>query len=249
MAANFASASSQRLENAVLPLVSTGYPFTIGTWVYPTTTAADRTIWSIADTAVTNHWFELRQGATDVWTLASASGGTTNSINAGTVTANNWFFVLCRCISATSRRITVLDGNGEITLGFNSTSRAPTGLDAITIGCRKTSATSQFMDGMIAEFWLTNTDIQADGASQQPAMMRQLAYGGPFSVPHIAKDIIEYRSLRKYPSSEADGLEEVFHGAPGRLTWTNTNGVTIGPHPPLPYWYEKPGQRRTPLIV
>lgn len=108
---------------------------------------------------------------------------------------------------------------------------------------------TQPFTGRLAEFWCTNTDIQADNAQLQDWMARQLAYGGPFSVPHIVKDIVEYRSLRVFPESRGDRGTEVYHGKFGRQTWANTNGVTTGPHPPLPYWYVKPGQTQRQLVI
>lgn len=122
-------------------------------------------------------------------------------------------------------------------------------MDAMAIGSQASATPTEFFDGRMAEIWYTNTDIQADGLQLQDALLRQLAYGGPFSVPHIAKDIVEYRSLRVHPDSRGDQPSEVYHGKFGRQIWTNANGVTAGPHPPLPYWYVKPGQTRRPLIV
>jgi len=40
----------------------------------------------------------------------------------------------------------------------------------------------------------------------------------------------------------ADNGPDDYYGAFGRQIWTAAGTVSIGPHPPLPYWYVKPGQ-------
>jgi len=114
------------------------------------------------------------------------------------------------------------------------------------LGALGHSAPTFFLNGLIAEYWLTNTDIQPDGAQLDDNLLRQLAYGGPFSVPHIAKDLIEYRSFRKVIESDQDEApgDEVYWGGAGRQVWTNTNGVRRGPHPPLPGYYKRPRPRQ-----
>lgn len=237
MAALFTAASTQRLTNSVSPL--TAMPFTIGMLVRPTDTTS-RYLWSITDTAVLDHFWAVRKSAT--WDIQSAAGATTTTAGGGTVTANQWHFVLCRIISATNRLMAVLEFDGTVIHVSSTASRAPAGIDMFAIGSLETSApgSGTMMNGHIGEFWYTNTDIQVDGLQLKNQTLLQLAYGGPFSIPHIAQGIIEYRSFRKYPSSEADEIGEVFNGAAGRQTWANINGVTIGHHPQLPYWYAKP---------
>lgn len=243
MAAIFTAASTQYLTNSAPPI--TGYPATVGCWVYLAALGVvNRTIWSVSDTATTNNFYRLVMSSGEVLRAGAAAGGT--EVNAALTTAlvvDSWHFVVARFISSTNRKIAGLFPTGAIEHGTIATARAPTGLDTMGIGILSTSAgATEPWSGGIGELWYTNTDIQSDGAQLLDSTLRQLAYGGPFSVPHIAKDIIEYRSFLKYPSSEGDDPSEVFHGALGRQTWTNTNGVTTGRHPPLPYWYVKPGQ-------
>jgi hypothetical protein len=247
MAANFVAASTQYLANAAVPF--TAVPFTIALWYYPINTTT-QTVLCLSDTGTTNNYFNLRKIST-VYQLRSAAGGADASASAGTFAANAWTFIVARCISATNRRLAVLNPDGSAGNGQDTTSRAPSGIDTLGIGALLTSGAPQSpIDGLIGEFWCTNTDIQDDGLALQGAMLRQLAYGGPFSVPHIAKDIIEYHSFRKDLSSDTFDNEEDFLGGIGiGEVLTNTNGVTVGPHPPLPYWYERPRQSRRVLTI
>lgn len=243
MSAFFASASSQKLSNASPPI--TGYPFTVGIWVCPTTTGADKAIFSLNSGSSTTNRFDLFQSSFGTWRLEAADAGS-STIVGGIPTAGQWDFICGRFISATNRRISTLGWDGAITHGATTVNRAPVGITTSELGTR---AGTQYFDGAVAEYWILNVDVQPDGAQLTNETLHRLAYGGPFSVPHIAKDIIEYRSFRKYPASDGDDASEVYHGARGRQVWVNTGGVTIGPHPPLPYWYAKPGQTRAELVI
>lgn len=244
MAARFSSANSQRLRNAS-PAVST-YPITVGIWAFPATASGTKPVWSLADTATNNNYVFLFQSSA-LWSV-NASGASNNV--AGLV-AGQWQFLLLRLISSTNRRLSVIAPSGEITHAAGINAVSPSGIDVMNIGAheRDTGSLISYFDGLLAEFWLTNTDIQADGAQVQTSTLLQLAYGGPFSVPHIVKNILEYRSFRKYPSSESDESEEVYHGPAGRQIWSNINGVTTGPHPPLPYWYGRPGDSSRLMVA
>lgn len=245
MAASFISASSQRLTNSASPI--TVVPFTVGCW-FQTDNTATQGVWSITDTGTSANYFYLRKIIGQLQ-LRCAAGAGAASVGVGTLVSNAWFFTLTRCISATNRRLSILNSDGSAAHGQETTSMTPTGIDTIAIGCLNINIPQDFLGGQVAEFWYTNTDIQADGIQTQDALLRQLAYGGPLSVPHIAKDIIEYRSFRKYQASDGDELSEVYSGSFGPQTWANVNGVTNSAHPSLPYWYVKPNQVQTELVI
>lgn len=241
MAASFVSGSSQRLINAAPPLPSTGYPLTVGAWVYPTSTASARRFFSYGDTAAGLNYMEIGHGSGGTWQLTARDGATTSTASAGTVVANDWTFLLGGFSTSTVRRLYVL-GSTQNTLGGDGISISPAGLDTMALGARTTNSPSLFWHGLIGEFWYCAADFGAFSSGQ----VRQLAYGGPFSIPDIASKVIEYRSLRT--SRTAGEGRDVYVGAGAHMqVWSNVNGVTTGPHPPLPYWYANPRQRRVLL--
>lgn len=241
MSAQFLAASSQSLSVATPPI--TAYPFTVGAWIRPTTTGAIRTIWTAG--LNTTNYYALFQWNTNQWNCQSSAAGVDADCLGGTVTANSWQFVIGRWISATNRRLSVINVAGTAAFAQNTTNQTNT-ISSEFIGVDISGATS-FFSGNIAEFWKTNTDIQADGAQLQDATLRQLAYGGPLSIPHIAADVVEYRSFRKSPTF--DELPEIYYGAKGIQAWTNTNAVIVGEHPPLPYSFVRPGQNKRILMI
>jgi hypothetical protein len=128
-----------------------------------------------------------------------------------------------------------------ISHGANAGTRTPASLIKWTVGALNNNGTPEaFLDGLVGEFWTTNTDISADAGQLPDWLVQQLAYGGPFSVPHIAKDIVDYRSFRSGLASDQDRVGEGYPGRFGRRTWSNVNGVTLGAHPPLPANYARP---------
>lgn len=104
----------------------------------------------------------------------------------------------------------------------------------MTLGCNADFTFTAPYSGDIAEYWMTNTDIQPDAAQLQDATLRQLAYNGPFSVPRVAANLVDYRSLRASLGSNQDVQDGgLFDGPYGRQVWVNTNSAKLGPHPPL----------------
>jgi hypothetical protein len=240
MAGVFVAASSQRLTASSYPI--TGYPFTWGAWIKPTSTSA-QVILSLCSSSINGaNLYSLNNGAGFIIRAVDGAGQAVSGA-IGTITANSWHYVVARYISATNRRIAVLQPDGLIAHGQNTTSKAPSASNQLGLGCQADSVPDSFFDGAIAEFWMADYDIQADGAQLQDRLVRQLAYGGPFSVPYI----VEYRAMRSGPLVETSN--ESFQGKFTRRTWVNTNSVTTGPHPPLPYWYAKPGQTKRLLRV
>ena len=246
MAASFASASSQSLSTTVPELPSTGYPFAVGMWVAPSTLSVEKTLFSFADTASANNYLEIRQTSGNNFAIAAAAGGAENTATAGiNGGANRWNFVLARFDSATLRRIDAMSPTGQTPGNTVSTSTAPTSLDTLALGARIASTTSQYFDGLIGEFWYANVNIQPSGGAAN--LLRQLALGGPFSVPRVAQNVVQYWSFREHPTA-AKGEEAHIGAGKAWQRWTNTGGVTTGRHPPIPYWYDRPRPARRPLV-
>lgn len=245
MAALFNAASSQRLRNSSPPL--TDYPFTVGAWVKPAAIGAAMRIFSLADTGTTNNHLSVYIAGGGNCIASAAAGGAEANASAGQFNTTRWGFVLGRFISSTNRRIAAFQiGNATFAAAQNTTARAPSSMDTMAIGALESSSPTDFFDGLIAEFWLANADVLPGGGAFTADLMQTLALGGPFSWPHIARNIVEYRSLRQHPIG-GRGSDIIVGAGVGVQTWSNVNGVGIGAHPPLPYWYANPRQRKTVL--
>ncbi len=236
MSAQFVSASSHHLINSATPI--TGYPFTVGMWVRPRPTGTEG-LWSIGDTSALGNHFALQITTTQWQIRVQDAGGQNTSAGSNTVHANAWNYVIVRGISATNRRLDIIKADGTMDHTQGTTSKTPASVDTMAIGGRVNGFVGLFCNADIADFWYTDTDIQPDGGALQNSTLRQLAYGGPFSLPHIAKDIVEYRSFRSRLDSRADIPDEVYYRGT-RPVWTNMNGVQLGPHPPAASLYQKP---------
>lgn len=231
MSAVFVASSSRRLLNSAPPTIAA--PFTLAMWVYPAQTAAQQVVWQARNQAA-NHLFALNVSGTSAFQLSTNDGGSSLNTNAGTYTANTWNFVVCRWISTTNRRIAVLQADGVPAHAQTTTLKNPNTPNVISIGSTGQGTPGAYLDGRIAEWWYVNADIQEDGAQLQDSTLRTLAFRGPFALPHIRDDIIEYRRFKSCGlDSRSDRYDEVYWNPKfGRQTWTNTNGVTIGPHCP-----------------
>lgn len=239
MGAFFTAASSQYLSNAAAPIVSTLYPFSLGLWVNVNSIGAEHVFWNV-NSGGANNSATMSCTAANTW-LLEATIVSDVDITTGTVAAGKWFYVVGRYISATNRRISVLDPSGSASHAQSTTSTVLTTLVRMNIGAfQNTGAASTFFDGYLAEFWYANADIQPDGAQLQDATLRQLAYYGPFSIPSIGQNLLEYRSFYSSQGSETNKPEEVYSGGRDAQAWVNNAGVKIGLHPPLCSGYVRP---------
>lgn len=243
MSAQFLRASSQRLVNSAPRLVSTGYPLSVGFWFNMLSVSATFNIlFSYADTGADNHSLRIQIDASEILAINAVAGGTSaNGTIATAIVAGAWNYVVGRFITATNRRISCLRTSG-ITHGQNTTSRAPTSLDTIALGISQDLTPDSPCDALIAEFWYADRDIQPGGGVLDNAMVKQLAFGGPLSVPIVANNIVEYLPLRdSLQGNQGDYAAPRFR----RGNWTNTNGVILRQHPPLPtdYRHIRPWRR------
>src|SRR5580765_2347174 len=102
MAASF-NGASQTLKNLAPPFIS--LPFSVGMWVYPTTTGTLRSVWSFADTTDTGNRWLIQQSATNAWQFnCTAAGSGFSIILASTVIANQWAFLVARAPALANRQ-------------------------------------------------------------------------------------------------------------------------------------------------
>lgn len=250
MAIRFTAASTQYLTNTAPPLLD--YPITIGLWFKLTAVGASRrTLFCISDTATTTNFFDVSMDTNETILLGTNNGGAENQLAVtSTIIAGAWNFLLVRLVAAADRRVTHVNLAGTVvTSATTSNSRAMSGLDTSTIGAKLTTSAGQYWDGDIAEFWIAKADIYANGLQLTNAAAMRLALGGPFEWPRLAANIVEYRSFRDGIASETDSGSNVYHGG-ARQKWAAVNGpIRLSAHPPLPYWYVRPGQVKTPLVI
>lgn len=245
MSFRFAAASSQRfLNDANNPY--TTVPFTIGCWVRPADVTGTKTVWCIVNTGATNSYWRLDRNAGTAWNFSAAAGGTAATASSGVPVTNAWAFILCRAISATNRRIHVLQTDtGTISNAQNTTSRAPTSISAMALGTFNGSTISQYWDGDIAEFWHAGVDIWPDGTAMPDHLFRSIACRGPLAWRYLAKNLVEWRAFREAPVvRRSDGthrggtekLRDVMYVRQNATrVWDNLGGdnARMAPHPPF----------------
>lgn len=229
------------LTNTASPI--SAYPWTIGFWVWPNDTGGDAVC---LRNSGSSQYHEIQSDGTSWLWIAQAGAGENTATATNAFTNNNWQFVLARGISATNRRLSVLMPAGNVISAQNTTSTAPA-VTIFNIGEFSTGAVP--LECMVAEFWYTNADVQADAAATQDWLIRKLAFDGPFSVAQAANSIIEYRSFRVAPFYE-DVNEYCLGAGKSRQTWAvGTGTVATGMHRPLSSSYEKPGQNKRVLAI
>jgi hypothetical protein len=216
--------------------------FSVGCWFYVTTTgSSSRVIWEASLTATDDSIrlnnvlgflsFEKNHLAANTWGFGPS------------VAANIWYYTLCREISITNHRVSMLTATtGQVQHSSDATSSAVTTNNVkTTIGATHTNgAAGSGMQGGIAEWFVADGDIVPGGGAPSDSLIRQLAYYGPFSVPSIAAQIYEYRGLVR----PGNGLTNDYYARDGgfRALWVPTGSPIVGPHPPLSGNYVRPGQ-------
>lgn len=222
--------------------IITAAPLTIGFWYYPRNAGLNGGGITLNDP--TNFsgmgFFIYQNGGT-----YSFQAGSTDVANAGAITANKWTYILARANGVANRWMSVLDASGSVASGQNTVSVTPTGIAWTTINAyADNSIVTNYGDGIFAEFFIANADVQGDGAQTKEALIRKLAYEGPWSIPHLAPNILEYHSFRRgynYNKDDDDFGKSMIY-------YTN-NGAVIGAHPPLAPGYRRPSDSYLNLVV
>lgn len=159
------------------------------------------------------------------------NGAPAETALATTISTGVWYYLVARFISATNRRLSVYRADGFVEHAQNTTSTTPTGLSSEKHGQLATE--TNLFNGLIAERWTANADIQADGGQLNEDLLRQLAFRGPFSIPQLSGLLVDYRSFRRGLGSDQDSAGD-FSPTRQRLRqeWSN-NGALLAQHPPL----------------
>jgi hypothetical protein len=235
------SANNSNLWGQFAPV--TGAPFTLGYWYYNLNTSL---LGGVTLNDPTNSgsdgFFIYASGGTYVF--QAGPGAVTCS--AGTATANKWTYILCRATSVSNRWISVLNPDGSIASGQSTTSITPAGVAWLLINGYRDNFIGPLNlgDGIYGEPFVAKADVQPDGLTTQAALIRQLAYKGPWSIPSLVPNIVFYDSFRR-GYNPAQG-EEVY--PQGIKYFANTNCLPA-PHPPLAPDYKRPTDNPLELMV
>lgn len=245
MAASFVAASSTYLLSSGTPAV-TAPPFTVAFWAKPTfSVGGNSTVYELAGTANDTNRYTFGNDGTPEWWI-QAHNGVLDELDVTGPVANTWQFYCARVISATNRRLAILNADGTIISGqtvVNITTPASISREAIGGGASATVGNSPF-DGLVGEFWVAGIDIQSDGLAINAEFLRYIAWNGPWAVPSIAANILRYKPFTQTIGTGTDvPNENITYGSPPAV-WTNTNGVTLAPHCPLGPVYPKPTDSR-----
>lgn len=160
MARSFTASSSQYLSNA--NAIVTAYPFTLACWFNPNTVDDSDTLISIGDTGSNNDvWILVADGTTagDPVSFTSRAAGTTRTASTSTgFSASVWQHAVAVGVSSTSRTVYLNGGSS----GSNTTDSTPANLDTTAIGVRATLTLANYMNGLIAEAAIWNTNLTVD---------------------------------------------------------------------------------------
>jgi hypothetical protein len=248
-------ASTQYLRNAA-PAI-TDYPFSVGMWFWiASSSASARVLFTLTDTGSTTNYISIKTQAAEL-VQQSANDGTSNTQTAtsgSNLEVGEWTYIVSRFIATNERRSSIWNPAAAtipiLNMGGSVTAKTPTGMDTMLIGAGELSTgVEEPWDGAVAEFWLADGDVGNAGAHIDQAALVQLALGGPFAMPSIASKVVDYRSFIDGVRSPCDNMGT--NGAFGRRqTWTPNGGtLRLSPHPPLPYWYVRPGQTTRSLVI
>lgn len=242
MSVSFNNSGSTYLMEAGLPVTTT--PLSVGMWVRPASVSGLFVPFLFyASAAPGAYQFYMYLNGDEFGAgAAGPSGNPDNGFGAAGVVAGAWYFLLARWISNTSRRYAVLYPNGTM-LTLNQPGNTGTvTVDTLTLG--GTYPTSpQPWSGDIAEYWVTSGDIWPSGQDMPAHTLHWLAYNGPFSMPHIAGAVREYKPLLQGGPDSYAAWENYTAGA--RPTWTAAGPPLMGyPHPPLAPGYPRPSDVR-----
>jgi hypothetical protein len=161
----------------------------MGGWVYPTQNTATKAFFAISAPTTPAQTMMIGQNSTGGFDLSSYDSVNFNDQGFGTCTPNVWYYIVARWINSTNKRASVYSSaTGAITAGsdpgtFGATDPQSCSVRGIgTLGATAIWTASTNFEGLLGEYFITNTDIQADGLATQAAL------GAPARVPRAVLD-------------------------------------------------------------
>lgn len=230
------------------PISIAAFPYTIGLLVRPDTAPSSQ-IFSALQV-----WNGLSAATALMVNIADSDGkfgfytGAWGRNSILSYTIGRWYLILLRAISTTNQRCDIMGEDGS---SGSTQITASLTMDSTIIYLGTSTFPNQNWRGDIANYFLLDADIQPGGAATQAELLRQLFYRGPFSIPRLIPNIVEYRSFRSRVTQN-DPAEVYYRRDKGVPSWTNTNGV-LGAYPQPPQaagWVEPWSQSRlVPVYV
>jgi hypothetical protein len=227
MSGRFSVSATTALQNKAPPF--SGLPFSIGCWFRPITTPGTANVFAFAN-ASSNYSIWSSTTTLNFWNGSA-------SVAIGTIAANRWYYIVARWVTTTSGKASILDEFGAIQSASSAAGSAITA-NSWVIGGNASGAggdpgTASSWDGDIQDFWITNTDIQPGGAAIDAWLLRYLSQRGPFAVPSVGPDVIDYQALRAPVGVTGEAQRDSFVSRFPRQVWTPYNGgPLVGPPAP-----------------
>jgi hypothetical protein len=213
-----------RLDGA--PFLTFPTPVVFGGWFRVMATTAGYE-WHLSGKCGTNAYFNINLNPQSSLYWEVFNGSTIDALHFRgsnlALTLGQWYFSLCRWNPPTGVRQQTISEAGVITQGVGSTAQGTlTAMTYMQLGT-DSSATGRLN---IAEFFALDPDPFGADAYISNALLRQIAFNGPFSIPHVARSVRLYVPFRD--------------GTPNGLILPRTTRALamnsrppVSPHPPV----------------
>lgn len=233
---------------ADLPLAA-ALPCTVAFWMKPDAAVFKPVVIAGTDVAGTNDLY-LALGGTAAQHFvigADGPGPTSGTFGIGTMVPGAWTYVMGRFSGIANRWIHIINPDGTITSGQDTTSvAAPTGMTQSQFGGNFGAAN---FAGTIAEFWVSTIDVYPGGGAIDAAFLRQLAGRGPFVIPSIANTIAYYLPFGPSSGEGPPDPVESYTQSGRNPKWTNLGATVGGDIPPIWPNYSRPKDIRRIAVI
>lgn len=239
------------------PPIGASYPWSVGFWVNSgsdgVSVNASSLFYALSDSSLNGSFLQPDASGHWQWVMQDAASNS-DSIVGGTMVLGGWTYILMRALSSTNRQFATLNPGGSVTSVAGSATAVATvtvanqTLSNASFGSTGTNSavSASALNSTYSEFFCANGDPQNSTGTTDSALIYQLAFKGPFSVPAFVPKIAEYRSLRN-PSIIGGTARDIYN--PQAVQWALLDGggttlPTNGIDRQLPYSYRGP-QRDT----